>query len=96
MRTKSHLPLTAQADPRSVASVAELSTLTADDRRILALPNTRLARARIAPLLILALPQVQKMDGALPSYVSTKVQELIDAFARWERDEREVNDHAGS
>jgi len=68
--------------------VAELSTLTTDDRRRLLLPATRAARQRVTPLVALLDPQLQALAGVLPSYVLDAVTGLRESLIRWEKDEQ--------
>lgn len=79
--------------PRRV-DFAVIEPLSERDRRVIVLPATQAARARLTPMITIALPQLATFRPMVPSYVADAVDALIAAFSRWESDERTLNNAA--
>lgn len=86
VKTRSRHALTAGTSARRVEVVT--AELSADDKRIVVSPDSRSARRRAAPFVLMALPQLAALRGKVPSYVMNAIDDLSAAFARWESDER--------
>jgi hypothetical protein len=65
--------------------------VTPADRLVIASPAARLARQRLAPVLLALHPQLETIRPAIPSYVTQALDALLAQLHTWERDEREID-----